>query len=248
MASAAPILGQMLVGTAISKIGENQGWHPMFTAGLGILGGAGVGSAISGGVAASAAQSAGSLAGSTAMSVNPHAGFGIADIARTRLPYGMSATPHVGMGVLNRPSGILPTATGGLSGAFASGYHGPAEMVDLPVNSRIGMKGNYFSPVGSGAPTYMNKSQQWGTLAADGAKQAWKNTWKDENFIKSLGTTMIDGMFAEQPRKQPIGGGGGGGGGSMAPAYSAGGAGQGQYKMIQSFPERGTSIQWNEVA
>ena len=68
-----------------------------------------------------------------------------------------------------------------------------------------------------------------------------------ENFMKAMGGQVVDSMFADRPQPEKSGGGGGGGG-AMAPAYSAGGASQGQYKMIQSFPERGTSIQWNEVA
>jgi len=112
----------------------------------------------------------------------------------------------------------------------------------------IGAKPNYFGSQ-SDAPTYIQgglPSKQDAFIK--GTKDAWNSTWKDNDFIETLGMQMIDGMFAEPERKQPIGGGGGGGGGAMAPAYSAGGAGQGQYKMIQSFPERGTSIQWNEVA
>jgi hypothetical protein len=248
MASAAPILGQMLVSTAISKIGQNQGWHPALTAGLGILGGAGVGSAITGGMAASAAQGAGSLAGSTAMSVNPHAGFGIADIAQTRFPFGMSATPHRGMGVLNEARGTLPYPGDGAIGL--SGYDGPIgfDVGDGQPLGRIGKPANqFFPPEQSGAPTYMDKGQQWRSLALDGAKDKWTSMWADKKFATSMGSTFIEGMFADEPKKQPIGGGGGGGGGGSAPAYQGGGAG-GQYQVVGGFPGRAAGPQWKEIA
>jgi len=81
---------------------------------------------------------------------------------------------------------------------------------------------------------------------ASAIKDAWKSTWKDPEFVQTLGMQMIDGFFAEPERKQSLGGGGGGGGGGSAPAYQGGGGGQ--YQLIQSFPQRGTSIQWQEVA
>ena len=65
-----------------------------------------------------------------------------------------------------------------------------------------------------------------------------------ENFLKSMGAQLVDAALAEPAPLQ--GGGGGGGGGGSAPAYQGGGGGQ--YQLIQSFPQRGTSIQWQEVA
>ena len=96
-------------------------------------------------------------------------------------------------------------------------------------------------------PTGIISSAGTGDLFASATGDQWKKTWSNPDFITSLGTTLVDGLFADPQRKQPLGGGGGGGGGGSAPAYSGGGAG-GQYQLIQSFPERGTSIQWQEVA
>ena len=246
MASAAPLLGQMFVGQMISKIGKDQGWNPMVTAGLGILGGAGVGSAISGGMAASAAQSAGSLAGSTAMSVNPHAGFGIADIAPTRLPYGMSATPHMGMGVLNRPSGILPTPTGGPN---SLSYDGPAAMdLDVMPNGRIGRTDNYFFPKGSDAPTYMDSGAQWRKLAGEGTKESWKALWNDKEFATAMGGQFIDAAFAEEPPVQHQATSGGGVSSSpLGSPYQGGNGVSGQYKLTSGMPGRAQGIQWKGI-
>ena len=61
MASAAPILGQMLVGQVVSRIGENQGWNPMVTAGLGMLAGSATGSGLTGAMATRSASQPGGL-------------------------------------------------------------------------------------------------------------------------------------------------------------------------------------------
>ena len=245
MASAAPILGQMLVGQMISKIGRDQGWNPMVTAGLGMLAGSGAGSAITGAQAANAA--AGSFAGSTAMSVNPHAGFGIADIAPTRLPFGMSATPHMGMGVLNRPSGILPTPTGGPN---SLSYDGPAAMdLDVMPNGRIGRTDNYFFPQGSDAPTYMEGGRpKWGELAAASTKDTFKNMWNDKEFATAMGGQFIDAAFAEEPPVQHQATGGGGGGSSpLGSPYQGGNGVSGQYKLTSGMPGRAQGIQWKGI-
>ena len=249
MASAAPLLGQMFVGQMISKIGKDQGWNPMVTAGLGILGGAGVGSAISGGMAASAAQSAGSFAGSTALSVNPHAGLAanaFTPIPRVNFPSGMSATPHRGLDVLNSAAGVRPINN--YNHQFSDGPIGMDKFARKTPLPKIGRSSNHgiLFPEVSDAPTYMDKGQQWRSLALDGTKDAWTNLWADEEFAVSMGSTFIDGMFAEQPRKQPIGGGGGGGGGGSAPAYQGGGGGQ--YQVVGGFPGRATGPQWKEIA
>jgi len=182
MASAVPMLAGYAASTAISKIGQNQGWSPVLTGLLSAVGGAGVGSI---GAGAAAAMGAGSGATNA---FNP---------ATTGIMAGRA------------------TATPGLI----------ARSVD---------------------PTGMISSAGAGDLFASATSNQWKKTWSDPDFTTALGTTMIDGLFAEPPRQQSLGGGGGGGGGGSAPAYQGGGGGQ--YQLIQSFPQRGTSIQWQEVA
>ena len=140
-------------------------------------------------------------------------------------------SPHVSSGMIGVHPGI--TGDGGLPGIWNPGTSVPAnEFVTAP------------APYNASSSFVMPQKMS----AAQGTRQAWNRTWSDPKFQQAMGAQVIDGIFAEPPRKQPIGGGGGGGSGSMAPAYSASGSGKGQYEMIQSFPERRTSIQWNEVA
>ena len=158
-----PMLAGLFASTAVSKIGENQGWSPVLTGLLSTVAGAGAGSLGAGISAANAAV----------------------------------------------PTGAVWNPT----------------------------------TVGQGAiPSAMISS---GPSVAQATGQAFKNTFSDPKFQYAMGAQVIDGLFAEPPRQQSLGGGGGGGGGS-APAYSGGGGG-GQYQLIQSFPQRGTSIQWQEV-
>ena len=81
----------------------------------------------------------------------------------------------------------------------------------------------------------------------DSVKSHFKGMFEEggsgENFLKSMGAQLVDAALAEPAPLQ--GGGGGGGGGGSAPAYQGGGGGQ--YQLVQSFPQRGTSIQWQEV-
>ena len=259
MASAAvPILAGYLGSTLVSKIGASQGWDPRFTAIASILAGAGMGSV---GAGVSAASGASSLAGSTATSVNPHAAFSVGKIAPTLSPFSVSANPHIGMGtknignfssaltgVPNNPhfnplhtqGGTVPTVGGGPL------YSGPLYDSMTAPRGSIGAKPNYFGSK-SDAPTYIEgglPSKQERFMA--GMKGQFKDTVTGEKFLTALGTTFIDGMFAEPEKKQALSGGGGGGGGGSAPAYQGGQGGQ--YQLLVGFPQKATGPQWKEVA
>jgi len=251
MASAAPMLVGYLASNAVAKIGESQGWDPTLTTFLSVAAGAGAGS-VGAGIGATATPAASGMTNSL---------FAPGTTAGTATLGGITQ-PSAG-GLLG---GSTPTVIGSSLGAGGSmsgaGWFAPgaASSLNTPISNNGLVWGNpnltgiqpVFDPLplsaaslsGVTSPT-MDPVMVGGKASA--IKDAWNSTWKDENFIKSLGTTMIDGMFAEQPRKQPLGGGGGGGGGGSAPAYQGGGGG-GQYGLIQSFPQRGTSIQWQEVA
>jgi len=261
MASAAPILASMLASKVVGSIGESQGWDPTFTAIASIAAGAG-GGALGAGAAAGAGSS---IAGSMATSVNPHAGFGIANIAPAM--GGISANPHIGMGMRELPAwgratqnphlgifkqagGTVPTPDGGFSpqiGPYSGGYHGPDPTSNLGGgrNALITQAiPNYWNPPVSDAPTYQAHPDSQERFMT-GMKDSWKNTWNDENFITSLGSTFIDGMFRKDPQPSHQGGGGGGGGGPMMPAFSGGG--NQQFQMVPMYPQI-SSPNWQEVA
>jgi len=139
-----------------------------------------------------------------------------------------SANPHIGMGFKT----VAPQVTGSMT----SGTWGPS----------ILSKGGTVPTVGGGpaysGPIYASGQERF----MAGMKDAWSDTWKDEKFITSLGTTFVDGMFAEPEKKQALSGGGGGGGGGSAPAYQGGQGGQ--YQLLVGFPQKATGPQWKEVA
>lgn len=159
-----PMLAGLFASTAVSKIGQNQGWSPVLTGLLSTVAGAGVGS--------------------------------------------------VGAGI-SAANAAVPT-------------------------------GAVWNPVTVGRGAVPSAMVSSGPSVAQAAGQAFKNTFADPKFQYAMGAQVIDGLFAEPPRPQSLGGGGGGGGGGSAPAYQGGGGGQ--YQLIQSFPQRGTSIKWQEVA
>ena len=213
----------MLIGTGISLIGSKAGWDPRLTALASMAGGGIAGGAMSGAF--------GSVAGSTATSVNPHAGFGIADIAPTRFPFGMSATPHVGMGVLNDARGTLPYPTG----TTPLIYDGPSgfDIGDGQAIGRIGKPANQFlPPERSGAPTYMQG-------------QSGFSKWITGPKGKALGADMLKTFLdyeialANEPPQRLSGGGGGGGGGLTA---YPGGGGQGNKQVVWGFGDIGKSF------
>ena len=246
MASAAPILVGYLASNAVAKIGESQGWDPMLTTFLSVAAGAGAGS-IGAGASAAAGAGSGATNAFNPATTGVMAGravptTGITSSLAYTTPMGIGGIqPHVSSEMIGVHPGI--TGDGGLPGIWNPGTSVPANEFAstwaTPVEqlSGIGLK--------SADPTGMISSAPKGELFASATKDAWSSTWKDPEFVQTLGMQMIDGLFAEPPRRQSLGGGGGGGG-SMAPAYQGGGGGQ--YQLIQSFPQRGTSIQWQEVA
>ena len=228
MASAAPLLGQMFVGQMISKIGRDQGWNPMVTAGLGILGGAGVGSAISGGMSAASAAGAGSVnagisqggsifgaAGSTPSIMAPVSGVSSWGVPNSALTLGPRATVSGGLGGSLFPNGTnAATATlGGVSQA---------------------------SPL---------LESSFGSMAAAGTKEAWKALWNDKEFATAMGSQFIDAAFAEEPpvQHQATGGGGGGGSSPLGSPYQGGNGVSGQYKLTSGMPGRAQGIQWKGI-
>ena len=225
MASAAPILGQMLVGQMVSRIGENQGWNPMVTAGLGMLAGSGVGAGITGVQAAKAAAGAGAAnagisqggsifgaAGSTPSLMSPVSGVSSWGVPNSSLTLGPSAPVAGGLGGSLFPNGTnAATATlGGVSQA---------------------------TPL---------LESSFGSMAAASTKDTFKNMWNDKEFATAMGSQFIDAAFAKEPPVQHQATGGGGGSSPLGAPYSGGVAG-GQYKLVSGMPGRAQGIQWKGI-
>jgi hypothetical protein len=127
------------------------------------------------------------------------------------------------------------------SAALQSAKTGLIPMVGDPLIAGMGSSGLMTGPGVLPMPSFADAVKtEFGTMFSEGGT--------GQNFLKSMGAQLVDAALADPPRKQISGGGGGGGGGAMAPAYSAGGSNQGQYKVIGGFPERRTTIEWQEVA
>lgn len=223
MASAAvPLIAGYLGSTLVSKIGESQGWDPRFTAIASILAGAGLGS-VGAGVSASAGIGASQASTATTAAANSQR---LYDVAGNQLvSYKGSLWPAQEWMPFKRSLWSAQGA-GGASPAMTPEAFRAVESFGM-----------------NAQPITQPSAQNAFTYAA---KNAWSDTWKDEKFITSLGTTFIDGMFASPEKKEAVGGGGGGGGGGSAPAYQGGQGGQ--YQLLVGFPERATGPQWKEVA
>ena len=229
-----PLLAGLLASTAVSKIGESQGWNPVLTGILSTVAGAGVGS-IGAGIGAASGVKAGAGA---AMSTGQLA-HSVFNPTMVGLPASYNAAV-LGPAV----SGSLPTPH--VSSNFIGGPNLWNPGSSVPANEFVGAMTPKV-PYNAAAHANYTYPQKFASMTpSQGAAQAWKNTWSNPNFQYAMGAQVIDGLFAEPPRRQSLGGGGGGGGGGSAPAYQGGGGGQ--YQLIQSFPQRGTSIQWQEVA
>ena len=241
--AAVPLIASYFGSTLVSKIGESQGWDPRFTAIASIAAGAGFGS-VGAGVGAASGAAGGATNAFNPATTGVMAGralptTGITSSLVNTTPVGIGGIkPHVSSGFQGGTrfggKGIWQAGTSVPADEFVSTWATPVEQL-----SGIGLKS--ADPTGMMA---ISPSKQERFMA--GMKDAWSDTWKDEKFITSLGTTFVDGMFAEPEKKQALSGGGGGGGGGSAPAYQGGQGGQ--YQLLVGFPQKATGPQWKEVA
>ena len=242
MASAAPVLASMLASKVVGHIGESQGWDPRFTAIASTVAGAAGGSVGAGFGAASGASVGATNAfnpattGVMAGRLMPTSGITSSLVATMPMTAPVAPTPHIS-------SGFAGGSRFGGTGIWQPGTSVPADefMNTMPsyVEKLSGIGLTSADPTGT--LTY-NPTRQERFMA--GMKNQWKDTWNDKNFITSLGSTFIDGLFYKEPPPKHQGGGGGGGGGPTAPAYAGGG--NQQFQMVPMYPQV-SSPQWQEI-